>query len=143
MATATKANTALRSPQGTESAVDRFLASMEWNGCGNYRKEGVAHWKNSLLPIRLFTPNPSFRTSFRPLTTCHAAQTHTFHLAAPMVVLTNLRIGTEHRKQDWEHHQERNHKACPNNDNERWFVALITTNYLNLQKCTTKSEDFQ
>ena len=44
MATATKCNVALRTPQGTESAVDRFLASMEWNGCGNYRRECVAHW---------------------------------------------------------------------------------------------------
>ena len=44
MATATKANIALNSPQGTETAVDRFLASKDWNGCGNYRKECVAHW---------------------------------------------------------------------------------------------------
>lgn len=44
MATATKANVALRSPQGAESAVDRFLASMDWNGCGDYRRECVAHW---------------------------------------------------------------------------------------------------
>ena len=43
MATATKANVALRSPQGTETAVDRFLANMDWNDCGNYRKECVAH----------------------------------------------------------------------------------------------------
>ena len=44
MATATKANIALNSPQGTETAVDRFLASKDWNGCGNYRKECDAHW---------------------------------------------------------------------------------------------------
>lgn len=44
MATATKSNIALRSPQGVTSAVDRFLASMDWNGCGNYRRECVAHW---------------------------------------------------------------------------------------------------
>ncbi len=44
MATATKANIALRSPQGAIFAVERFLASMDWNGCGNYRKESVAHW---------------------------------------------------------------------------------------------------
>lgn len=44
MATATKANAALNSPQEAASAVDRFLASMEWNGCGNYRKECVTHW---------------------------------------------------------------------------------------------------
>ena len=44
MATATKSNIALRSPQGVASAVDRFLASMDRNGCGNYRRECVAHW---------------------------------------------------------------------------------------------------
>ena len=44
MATATKSNIALRSPQGVASAVDRFLASMDWNGCGNYRRECVAPW---------------------------------------------------------------------------------------------------
>ncbi len=44
MATATKANVPLNFPQGTVSAVDKFLSSMDWNGCGNYRKECVAHW---------------------------------------------------------------------------------------------------
>ena len=44
MATATKFNIALRSPQGAKFAVERFLASMDWNGCGNYRRECVAHW---------------------------------------------------------------------------------------------------
>ena len=44
MATATKSNIALRSPQGAKFAVERFLASMDWNGCGNYRRECIAHW---------------------------------------------------------------------------------------------------
>ena len=44
MATATKSNIALRSPQGAKFAVERFFASMDWNGCGNYRIECVAHW---------------------------------------------------------------------------------------------------
>ena len=35
------------------------------------------------------------------LTTCHVAQIHTFRLVAPMAVLTNLQIGTEHKKWDW------------------------------------------
>ena len=43
MATATKSNIALRSPQGAKFAVERFLASMDWNGCGNYRRECVAY----------------------------------------------------------------------------------------------------
>ena len=44
MATATKSNIALRSPQGAKFAVERFLASMDWNGCGNYRRECFAYW---------------------------------------------------------------------------------------------------
>ena len=45
MATATKANIALRSPQGVIFAVEKFLTSMDWNGCGNnYRRGCVAHW---------------------------------------------------------------------------------------------------
>ena len=44
MATATKSNIALHSPQGAKFAVERSFASMDWNGCGNYRRECVAHW---------------------------------------------------------------------------------------------------
>ena len=44
IATATKSDIALRSLQGAIFAVERFLASMDWNGCGNYRRECVAHW---------------------------------------------------------------------------------------------------
>ena len=48
-------------------------------------EENVSHTgQDSLLPMRLFIPNPSFRTSFRSLTTYRAAQIHTFHSVAPM-----------------------------------------------------------
>ena len=71
--------------------------------------ENVSHTgQNSLLPMGLFIPNPSFRTSFRSLITCRAAQIHTFHSVAPMVVLTSSLIGTEHGKMDWEHYLQRN-----------------------------------
>ena len=71
--------------------------------------ENVSHTgQDSLLPMRLFIPNPSLRTSFRSLITCRAAQIHTFHSVAPMVVLTSSLIGTEHRKMDWEHYLQRN-----------------------------------
>ena len=83
-------------PSPIKSGVERFLASMYWNCCSNYRRECVAHW-TKLLPMRLFIPNPSFRTFFRSLITCRAAQIHTFHSVAPMLVLTNSQIGTEHR----------------------------------------------
>ena len=38
-----QANIAHCSPQGAIFAVERFLASREWNGCGNYRRECVAY----------------------------------------------------------------------------------------------------
>ena len=85
------------SPPPIKTGVERFLASMYWNCCGSYRRECVAHW-TKLLPMRLFIPSPSFRTFFRSLITCRAAQIHTFHSVAPMVVMTNSLIGTVHRK---------------------------------------------
>ena len=36
-----------------------------------------------------------------------------------------------------------NHKVYPDNDKERRFVALITTNRLKLQKCDAQNKDFQ
>ena len=91
-----------------------------------------------LLLMRSFIPNPSFRISFHSLTICRAAQIHTFHSVVPMVVLTNSRIGTEHRKWDWEPHQERSHKVYPDNDNERWFVVLTATNASSKTKCNKR-----
>lgn len=97
MATATKSNIALHSPQGQYLPLKDF--SRAWIGMVVATiEENVSHTgQDSLLPMRLFIPNPSFRTSFRSLITCRAAQIHTFHSVAPMVVLTNSLIGTEHR----------------------------------------------
>ena len=57
-----------------------------------------------------YSPRIKFNSQTTPLTTfsllltiCHAVQIHTFHLVAPMAVLTNLQIGTEHKKWDWKH----------------------------------------
>ena len=85
------------SPPPIKTGIERFLASMYWNCCGSYRRGCVAHW-TKLLPMRLFIPNPSFRTSFRSLITCHAAQIHTFHSVAPMLVQTSLQTGMVRRK---------------------------------------------
>ena len=97
MATATKSNIALHSPQGQYLPLKDF--SRAWIGMVVATiGENVSHTgQKSLLPMRLFTTNPSFRTSFRSLITCRAAQIHTFHSEVPMVVLTNSLIGTEHR----------------------------------------------
>lgn len=108
MATAAKFNIALRSPQGAIFAVERFQRRA-WIGMVVATiGENVSHTgQNSLLPMRLFIPNPSFRTSFRSLITCRAAQIHTFHSVAPMVVQTNSQIGMEHRKEGYGYHQKK------------------------------------
>ena len=74
MATATKSNIALRSPQGVASAVDRFLASMDWNGCGNYRRECVAHWTKLFAADEVVYNEPIIQNvlSFIDLMSCSA-----------------------------------------------------------------------
>ncbi len=96
MATAIKANIALRSPQGVIFAVENFSRAWIVMVVATIGENVSRIGQYSLLPMRLFIPNPSFRTSFRSLITCRAAQIHTFHSVAPMVVRTNLRIGMGH-----------------------------------------------
>ena len=54
------------------------------------------------------TPLTTFSLS---LTTYHVAQTHTFRLVAPMEVLTNLLIGTEHKRWGLEAFHKRKKKG--------------------------------
>ena len=61
--------------------------------------------KNVSLIGQNSSPRMKFNSQTTPLTTfsllltiCHAVQIHTFHSVAPMAVLTNLQIGTEHKK---------------------------------------------
>ena len=74
MATATKSNIALRSPQGAKFAVERFLASMDWNGCGNYRRECVAHWTKLFATDEVVYTEPIIQNflSFVDLMSCSA-----------------------------------------------------------------------
>ena len=73
MACAAKLDIALDAKDNIESATNKFLSDMSWCGFTDF----------SYL-----------------LTTCHAAQTHTFRLVALMAVPTNLRIGMERQKPD-------------------------------------------
>ena len=61
MATATKSNIALHSLQGAKFAVERFLASMDWNVCGNYRRECVAHWTKLFATDEVVYTEPIIR----------------------------------------------------------------------------------
>ena len=74
MATATKFNIALRSPQGAKFAVERFLASMDWNGCGNYRRECVAHWTRLFATDEVVYTEPTIQNflSFIDYMSCSA-----------------------------------------------------------------------
>ena len=57
--------------------------------------------------MKLNSQTTPLTTSLLLLTTCHVAQILTFRLVAQMVALTNLRIGTEHKKWDWEQFKEK------------------------------------
>ena len=74
MATATKSNIALRSLQGAIFAVERFLASMDWNGCGNYRRECVAHWTKLFATDKVVYTEPIIQNflSFIDYMSCSA-----------------------------------------------------------------------
>ena len=54
--------------------------------------------QNSSPRMKFNSQTTPLTTSLLLLTTCHVVQTHTFHSVAPMAVLTNLQIGTEHKK---------------------------------------------
>ena len=74
MATATKSNITRRSPQGFKFAVERFLASMDWNGCGNYRRECVAHWTKNFATDEVVYTGPIIQNflSFIDHMSCNA-----------------------------------------------------------------------
>ena len=55
-------------------------------------------------------------TSLLLLTTCHAVQTHMFHLVALMGALTNLQIEMEHPKKAWKQVQRRGDLVIQFND---------------------------
>ena len=105
--------------------------------------ENVSHTgQNSLLPMRLFIPNPSFRTSFRSLITCRAVQIHTFHSLAPMVVLINLRTGMARRKLDWGYRLKGKRKdksdSCTKFD--RWIIAYSESTAFQMLKIGRRSK---
>ena len=143
MATDTKSNIALRSPQGVESTVDRFLASMDWNGCGNYRRECVAHWTKLFATDEVVYTGPIIQNflSFIDHMSCNA----------DTYVSLGGSNGCADQLTNWDGTQKlglgaspkKNHKVDPDNDNERRFVALVTANQLKLQKYDVRSKDFQ
>ncbi len=74
MATATKSNIALRSPQGVIFAVEKFLASMDWNDCGSYWRECVVHWTKLFATDKVVYTEPIIQNflSFIDYMSCSA-----------------------------------------------------------------------
>ena len=100
MASAVKHNIELDSKACIDSAAKSFLSGMSWNGFTDFKQECVTNWTKLFATNEVqFTDNAidNFLT-FVDHMSCHVVQTHTFHLAVLMAVLTNLRIGTEHKK---------------------------------------------
>ena len=95
------------SQKGIETATDNFLSGMSWHGFTDFQQECVTSWTKLFATNEIqFTDKP-LTTSLLLSTICHAAQIHTFRLVAQMVALTNLRIGPEHKKWDWEQFKEK------------------------------------
>ena len=74
------------------------------------------------------------------LTICHVVQTHTFHSVAPMGVLTNLQIGTEHKKWGWGAFHKRKEKGYHCNS-EGLFLACVSCLDFILQYKMAKNRD--
>ena len=74
MATATKSNIALRSPQGVIFAVEKFLSSMDWNDCGSYWRECVVHWTKLFATDKVVYTEPIIQNflSFIDYMSCSA-----------------------------------------------------------------------
>ena len=88
-----------------------------------------------------------FNSQTTPLTTfslllniCHVVQTHTFHSVAPTGVLTNLQIGTEHKKWGWGAFHKRKEKGYHCNS-EGLFLACVSCLDFILQYKMAKNRD--
>lgn len=101
MASAVKHNIELDSKASIESAAKSFLSGMSWKGFTDFKQECVTNWTKLFATNEVQFTDNAIDNFLLLLTTCHAVQTHTFHLVAPMAAPTNLRIGMEHKKRDW------------------------------------------
>ena len=84
-----------------------------------------------------YSPRMKFNSQTTPLTTsslsltiCHVVQIHTFRLVAPMVVLTNLQIGTERKRLGLEAFHKRKKKGWGDkrteNSDKIDFIIFVT-----------------
>ena len=115
MASAVKHNIGLDSKASIESAAKRFLFGMSWKGFTDFKQECVTSWTKLFATNEVQFTDKAIDNFLAFVDTCHIAQTLTFRLVAQMTVPTNLRIGMEHKKWDWEENQQRE-KRIGNHD---------------------------
>ena len=101
MASAVKYNIGLDSKASIESAAKSFLSGMSWKGFTDFKQECVTSWTKLFATNEVqFTDNAIDNfLAFVDYMSC-SADTYV-SLGAPMAVLTNLQIGTEHKRWDW------------------------------------------
>ena len=93
IASAVKHNIGLDSKACIDSAAKRFLSDMSWHGITDFKQECITSGQNYSPRMKFNSQTTPLTTFSLLLTTCHAAQTHTFHLVAQMGALTNLQMG--------------------------------------------------
>ena len=61
-------------PSPIKTGVERFLASMNWNCCGSYRRECVAHWTKNFATDEVVYTGPIIQNflSFIDHMSCNA-----------------------------------------------------------------------
>ena len=98
MASAVKHNIELDSKASIESTAKSFLSGMSWKGFTDFKQECVTSWTKLFATNEVqFTDNAIDNfLAFVDHMSC-SADTY-FHLAVLMGALTNLQIGTEHKK---------------------------------------------
>lgn len=145
MATATKSNIALRSPQGAKFAVERFLVSMDWNGCGNYRRECVAHW------TKLFATDEVVYTE--PIIQNFLSFIDYMSYSADTYVSLGGSNGCADQLTNWDGTQKIGIRSTTKKEVTRFIQImtmrgdlqrqLFTANRLKLQKYDARNKDFQ
>lgn len=101
MASAVKHNIGLDSKASIDSAAKVSYLVCRGKVLQTSSKNASLIGQNSSPRMKSNSQTTPLTTFSLLLTICHVVQTHTFHLAVLMGALTNLRIGTEHKKWDW------------------------------------------
>ena len=130
MASAVKHNIGLDSKACMDSAAKSFLSGMSWKVLQTSSKNVSPTGQNSSPRMKFSSQTTPLTTFSLLLTICHVVQTHTFRLAVLMGALTNLQIGTEHRRWGLEAFHKRKKKGWGDkrtgNSDKIDFIIFVT-----------------